>query len=362
MDELFYKPKATMKRPLPSNHFRTMCGIRWIAIVLGIASAACAAARPNDCGDWDDLEWGPPVDGQALSISTTQESYAPGQPIALRASLKNTGKDDVHYSKKYTLDENRISVRLPNGKPAPLTLYGTERFSWFHSSGTSYRILKPNQMACDHIELSRLFDFSLEGTYTVSVEREVFAVENGDIRHYDKVSSNRLQISVDGSNPPNAKPGVRAVSAEVEGTKISMWMPRKSVLGQSVPISISIWNKGDKTIYFDERACPPDARMKLRRLDETSRPEVKFVADAAEKFEGKSQVGPRPGINDLPAGNECTSTVDLNEWFQLTRGRFEFTATFSLLRRAPARDKSDAINIVVGGLKFVVEDQKPPAR
>ena len=282
----------TMIRFLQPGCLGTCGSAQWLALAMWVVCAGSAAARPANCGDTDDLEWGKPVGSQAISISTPQEAYAPGQPIVLRLNIRNVGKVLVDFTKKYTLDENRISVQLPNGKPAPLTLYGTERFSRSHSNGTSGRHLKPNQVACDDIELSRLFDFSLEGTYTVSVEREDFEVKDGQVSQQGKVSSNRLRISVDGANPPNAKPGVRAVSVEVEGTRISMWMPRRSTLGRPVPVSISVRNRSNKAIYFDERACPPDARMKLQRLDDASQPEVQMVPNAKEKLEGKSQVGP----------------------------------------------------------------------
>ncbi len=163
--------------------------------------------------------WGKAVEAQALSIGSLRAAYAPGEPILLKVCFKNVGEKDVKVVYADPLGLYQVSVLLPDGKPAPLTLFGIQRESGprvsvlprdgkpapltlfgiqreagpRESSEFALGTLKPGEETCDELELSRLFDFTLAGKYTVSVQRAV------SVSSTLKATSNKLELTVDES-------------------------------------------------------------------------------------------------------------------------------------------------------------------
>jgi hypothetical protein len=140
--------------------------------------------------------WGTAVEGQALSAMTEKAAYAPGERIILNVSFKNVGREDVKIVQTNPLALYHVSVLLPDGKPAPLTLFGKGTANcpiFARSVGT----LRPGQETSATLPLSRLFDFTLSGKYTVSVQRGVW--KDGAFSSTLKATSNKLEITIDNS-------------------------------------------------------------------------------------------------------------------------------------------------------------------
>ena len=143
------------------------------------------------------------VEGQSLSISTQKAAYAPGERIVLKACFQNVGNKDMKATEAFFPTIYHLDVLLPNGKPAPMTLFGKQAIELAgFGADTEMVTLKPGEETCDEIELSRLFDFTLAGKYTVSAQRVV------PVNSRLKVTSNKLEITVDESLPHDASSAV----------------------------------------------------------------------------------------------------------------------------------------------------------
>ena len=169
--------------------------------------------RPGTADDGG-RAWGKSIAGQAISIATDKAAYAPSQRIVLNIRLKNVGKVDVRLSRAYVLYDYDVTVLLVGGRDrnaaydgptgpvqaipengqVPHTLLGKVRLESGRGGGHSYPVLKPGQYAAAAIDLTRLFDMSLEGKYVVSVKRSVLS--GGGVAK--EATSNELEVTVDG--------------------------------------------------------------------------------------------------------------------------------------------------------------------
>jgi hypothetical protein len=260
----------------------------------------------------------------------------------------------------------RFSVSLPDGKPAPLTLYGEERFSRNHSSGWSYPSMKPGEIVGFDVEISRLFDFSLEGRYIVSVVGGAVKMKGKEVAQVDaaslpftleKVESNRMEITIDeGSDLPSSKSGIRARRVEVEDVRVTVSIPKAPRIGQPAPLTIEIWNTDNRdhprSIYCNDKAGLPNGRTRLELFDRDTNSVAPLRESARHKLD-------QPDRGDFPGGptkleGDGTWTVDLNDWFALKPGRYQLKTTFSLARKCPATKPDDYLKIVVDDLRFAI--------
>jgi hypothetical protein len=139
--------------------------------------------------------WGKPVGGQAISITTEKVVYAPEEAIILEINFKNIGHEDVRVIEESPLEMYKLIVLLPNGKEAPFTLYGKNANENWRDGSKAIFVLKPGMQRRVTFMLSRLFDFSLAGKYSVSVKRDVFKYEK--VESISEAISNKLEITVD---------------------------------------------------------------------------------------------------------------------------------------------------------------------
>jgi hypothetical protein len=116
----------------------------------------------------------------------------------LEAILKNVGNEAVYFVDAAAFDIRmyELTVLLPNGEKAPLTLYG-KRYCERRGEGSAMSsMFQPGEEKGTQFALSRLFDFSRSGKYTVSIKRTLFS------KIMQKVESNELEITVkDGGRP-----------------------------------------------------------------------------------------------------------------------------------------------------------------
>jgi hypothetical protein len=274
-------------------------------------------------------DWGPAVYGQSVSITTDRSAYAPGERIILRMHLKNFTNDEVRALSWRNPHVYRLSVSLPDGKPAPLSLYGEKYFSE-RSSGVFGGELKPGQTRSLDVELSRLFDFSLEGKYAVSVERYVHTLKDRKDGSPATATSNRLEITVGESAHSGGESHVSTVSAENHGAAIDLSIPRSCKLGQPMPLSITIRNEGDKPFFCDEAAGLPNQRMEMKLEGAHSNAAVQMTPSGKIRIESLRRGGAPASVAKLDGRHERTWTVDLDDFFQLAGGNYRFAVAFQL--------------------------------
>ncbi len=128
---------------------------------------------------------------QILSISIEQVQSNCPCDVQLRTDIKNTSAHDVIIGKVSPVREYAITAMGPDGKPAPETAFAR----WLRSSMALYGgdgveiTLAAAQMISETWNLSRLVDFSMPGTYRVTIT-SVF----GSIKERD--SSNTIEIKI----------------------------------------------------------------------------------------------------------------------------------------------------------------------
>lgn len=142
-------------------------------------------------------EWGPVTNEQALSILTTKTNYVIGERIILHVALKNTGKDDellVGPIIEGVLP--LIEVITPNKAKAPLTLYSKKVIGDLREHSGFGNRLRAGERLNHNVDLSRCFDLTLAGQYTVSV---AYWVTARDKKSLTKAFSNIITITIDSS-------------------------------------------------------------------------------------------------------------------------------------------------------------------
>ncbi|MGA2061285.1 MAG: hypothetical protein ABSG67_12435 [Thermoguttaceae bacterium] len=146
-------------------------------------------------------EWGKVVEGQAISIETNKTSYAPEERIVLTILYKNVGQKSVDTLFTGNIFATYdIKVFLPDGKETQITNFKkqvcgdsiTPRFPGYVSTS----LTKPGEeKSRGDIPLSRYFDFSCEGTYTIIVQQKL--LQDGNDKETLKAISNKLKITID---------------------------------------------------------------------------------------------------------------------------------------------------------------------
>jgi len=138
-------------------------------------------------------EWGPVKEGCRLSVTAKKTSFGYDQPIALRITLENGSDRTVVIVQSGILLDYEFDVRLPNDKPAPLTLEGKRQKDRPQFETVSERV-KPNGTVVKEVPmLNRLYDMTLLGEYKVTVSRRV--IEEGGKNSF-VVKSNTLKVRV----------------------------------------------------------------------------------------------------------------------------------------------------------------------
>ena len=151
--------------------------------------------------------WGEPVGGLAISISTEKPAYRPGEPIALKVRLKNVGRTDVRaFEDRYSFTgPYSVTVSLPDGKKAPQTMYAKRMFELeaarWEGSGVTKK-LRPGEELVSSEGLSRWFDVTLAGKYTVTAGRVLLYRRknaNGEQPPPVEAVSNKIEFAIDES-------------------------------------------------------------------------------------------------------------------------------------------------------------------
>jgi hypothetical protein len=260
-------------------------------------------------------KWGEAVEGQALSISSEKPAYAPGEAIVLDITFKNVGQKVVYHSLTHPMMIYDVDVTLPDGKPSPLTLYG-EFGGDRRGSGTA-RTLKPGEDMSAQIDLTRHFDITLAGTYTVSLATRVWTDAG-----YTKLEakSNKLEIPVDESLRPDsgaagtegANAAKRTWGTAVEGQAVSITTDKTAYdMGEPVTLGICFKNLGQQDVKAVRK--DPLGTYLLTVLDPDGKPALRtlYGKEAIKADRAKN-------LEKLASGEVICDEIKLNRLFDLT--------------------------------------------
>jgi hypothetical protein len=168
-----------------------------IVLVLASPGGAPTAADQETPADENEknVQWGEQVEGYRLSLSTDKAQFAPGERVDLHVVLRNVGPDDARVATGRLMVFHTFTVLLPSGQEAPLTLYGQRQVqSRLNPGGRGVVVLEPGEELTTDLDLNRLFDMTLTGTYKVTAKRAVWS--RGEPRETVHVVSNTLEITI----------------------------------------------------------------------------------------------------------------------------------------------------------------------
>jgi hypothetical protein len=121
-----------------------------------------------------DLQWGPVVGGWRLSISLDRTEFRPVDPIILTIVFENASTSPQEYGAQAKFFDYFLSCRDEQGKEVPLTLYG-ERMKGNRGHGRYVGgELNHGERLVNELSITRFLDLTLDGTYTLTVSRDVF--------------------------------------------------------------------------------------------------------------------------------------------------------------------------------------------
>ncbi len=139
--------------------------------------------------------WGEATDGLAISIVTPRAVYGPHERIVLTISLKNVSNDDKRIGQTSPLTLYDVEVLAPGKNKTPFTSYGKNRLENSREAGVRGSVLRPGEVTSVDIDLNRLFDLTLPGPYTVSVQRVVGKTGASD--RVLRAISNTITVTID---------------------------------------------------------------------------------------------------------------------------------------------------------------------
>jgi hypothetical protein len=149
--------------------------------------------------------WGTPLEGCRLGLITNEEQYHFGDLINLQVILQNLTRKELVFGDGGHFPYE-ISLTLPNGKPAPLSLWGQMESSSpkAYVRNVSIHLAAGETKTDDLSMLNRRFDMTLEGQYTIVVRRRL--PSESDPNAWIEVFSNSVVITL---GPPESKPATR---------------------------------------------------------------------------------------------------------------------------------------------------------
>jgi len=116
-------------------------------------------------------EWGEPREGAIMSISPKRQAVSAGMPFLLTIRILNFSKDSLHLPGDKLLMNFSFDVEDPSGEK--LDELRNWRLRHVYSTSKRHRSVRPFETIKYRINLSRFFDFSTEGDYTIQAYRRI---------------------------------------------------------------------------------------------------------------------------------------------------------------------------------------------
>ena len=120
------------------------------------------------------IQWGVPKEGYAMSLSITNQEIAPEQAVVLTVKVKNISQKELLLIESGPGADFNFIVKDAAGKEAPKLRYQLhlEANEGVYTSNVVMS-MKPGQVIEYQQNVSRRFDMSLSGKYTVQAYRNV---------------------------------------------------------------------------------------------------------------------------------------------------------------------------------------------
>ena len=142
----------------------------WVTAVL--LSAAFGVALRAEAADRASVN-----KGLEMSIQLDRTSTRVGEPVVLGVVIRNTKREEVslgmsvHDQASFDIEVRYVGGGMTQAGRMPLTKYGARRFSAFGAAKNIEIRLKGLEERRYRFPLSRMYDLTLSGTYSVKVNR-----------------------------------------------------------------------------------------------------------------------------------------------------------------------------------------------
>ena len=160
----------------------------FLIMTLSIFAARVVAQDPSR------LAGGIPLFSVTIDTVSDSKSFAVGEPLGIRITVKNTSDDVVNIARTCDARDYKVQITGPDGKSVTLTALGkrlTDR-SDLTPCPRRNRILKSGETTLATLGLSQLYDLSSKGKYQVLVSRG----GRGPDRTWYVVSSNTISFEL----------------------------------------------------------------------------------------------------------------------------------------------------------------------
>ena len=151
----------------------------------------------------DPKEWGQSLNGFQLAVFVTKETFETNEPVSVVLVISNItdhafsiGKADANICYKFTV----LDIA---GKQVPMTSFGEHSQRFIEGSWVVPFTLKGHETDKSQFELSKFYDVSKPGKYSLFVSRrvpvfstEATGAEPKQTAHYTNIISNTLEFSV----------------------------------------------------------------------------------------------------------------------------------------------------------------------
>ncbi len=146
---------------------------------------------------------GNPTEGFQLSLSMDKSVFTPREAILVTVSLKNITTGTRSLATTNPESDFNLSVEDKQGKKLPFTLYG----KGMNDGATFGRYsveLKGGEQVQYLLQIDRLYDLTLDGSYSIEVVRKV---PNLTGNNFSDVMSKKLNVRIVEPTPDDSKEG-----------------------------------------------------------------------------------------------------------------------------------------------------------
>jgi hypothetical protein len=158
------------------------------------ALLGCTARSQKGGQEMIETQWGVATEDLAISISVSQADFRPCDTVEMHLILKNVGDGKVPIVQRSPWIDYAVTVRRGDASEVPKTPYALQMIDAAAYGRRATGELAPGETLAEPLELSKAFDLSAPGVYTVVAKREVY--KKGRLDQYATVTSNELTMRV----------------------------------------------------------------------------------------------------------------------------------------------------------------------
>jgi hypothetical protein len=140
-----------------------------------------------------DRAWGQPVEGCRLSISVPASKIEAGRPVELTLVFRNDGPTEMKFPKFSMWFNYEYAILYDENQEVPLTPFGEHQKESSVMSAMAASDVAPGEELTSTVEISRLYDLSRPGKYTVEASKDLPSRSG---QGFIKVVSNRLDFEI----------------------------------------------------------------------------------------------------------------------------------------------------------------------